>query len=57
VAALLILAVSLVAIKAERDGKTADDVVGNRLSVTGNRFEIRSKDDASTKPDLPPADA
>ena len=49
------------AAKAERDGKTADDVVGNRLSITGNRFEIRSKDgkllyegtfrvDPSTKP-------
>ena len=32
------------AAKAERDGKTADDVAGNRLSITGNRFEIRSKD-------------
>ena len=29
---------------AERDGKAADDVVGHRLSFTGNRFEIRSKD-------------
>ena len=32
------------AAKAERDGKTADDVAGNRLSIPGNRFEIRSKD-------------
>ncbi|HEX7230600.1 MAG TPA: TIGR03067 domain-containing protein [Candidatus Binatia bacterium] len=29
---------------AERDGKAADDVVGHRLSFTGNRFEIKSKD-------------
>jgi uncharacterized protein (TIGR03067 family) len=34
-----------VATKAERDGKAADDVVGHRLSFTGNRFQIRSKDD------------
>ena len=26
--------------KAERDGKAADDVVGHRLSLTGNRFQI-----------------
>jgi len=32
------------ATKAERDGKAADDVVGNRLSFAGNRFQIRSKD-------------
>jgi uncharacterized protein (TIGR03067 family) len=32
------------ATKAERDGKAADDVVGNRLSFTGNRFQIQSKD-------------
>ena len=32
------------ATKAERDGKAADDVVGDRLSFTGNRFQIRSKD-------------
>jgi uncharacterized protein (TIGR03067 family) len=32
------------ATKAERDGKAADDVVGHRLSFTGNRFQIRSKD-------------
>src|SRR5437764_11357453 len=49
------------ATRAERDGKAADDVVGHRLSFTGNRFEIRSKDgepryegtfrvDARTKP-------
>jgi len=29
---------------AERDGKAADDVVGNRLSFTGNRFRIQSRD-------------
>ena len=33
-----------VATKAERDGSAADDVVGHRLSFTGNRFQIRSKD-------------
>ena len=49
------------ATKAERDGKAADDVVGHRISFTGNRFEIRSRDgkllyegtfrvDAKTKP-------
>ena len=49
------------ATRAERDGKPADDVVGHRLSFTGNRFQIRSKDgktlyegtfrvDAKTKP-------
>ena len=49
------------ATKAERDGKAADDVVGDRLSFTGNGFQIRSKDskplyegtfrvDPSTKP-------
>jgi uncharacterized protein (TIGR03067 family) len=32
------------AIQAERDGKAADDVVGHRLSLTGNRFQIQSKD-------------
>src|SRR5262245_62790282 len=32
------------ATKAERDGKAADDVVGHRLSITGNRFQIRSRD-------------
>jgi len=32
------------ATKAERDGKPADDVVGNRLSLTGDRFRIRSQD-------------
>ncbi|HEU4379567.1 MAG TPA: TIGR03067 domain-containing protein [Hyphomicrobiaceae bacterium] len=36
---------SWTAIKAERDGKAADAVVGHRLSFTGKRFEIRSKDD------------
>ena len=33
-----------VATKAERDGKAADDVVGHRLSFTGGRFQIRSRD-------------
>jgi uncharacterized protein (TIGR03067 family) len=32
------------ATKVERDGKAADDVIGNRLSFTGNRFQIQSKD-------------
>jgi uncharacterized protein (TIGR03067 family) len=32
------------ATQAERDGRTADDVVGHRLSFTGNRFQIQSKD-------------
>jgi uncharacterized protein (TIGR03067 family) len=32
------------ATEAERDGKVADDVVGHRLSFTGNRFQIQSKD-------------
>ena len=32
------------ATKAERDGSAAADVVGHRLSVTGNRFQIQSKD-------------
>jgi len=32
------------ATKAERDGKAAKDVVGHRLSFTGNRFKITSKD-------------
>jgi hypothetical protein len=32
------------ATKAERDGKAADDVVGHRLSFTGDRFRIRSRD-------------
>jgi uncharacterized protein (TIGR03067 family) len=30
--------------KAQRDGKAADDVVGHRLTFTGNRFQIRTKD-------------
>jgi uncharacterized protein (TIGR03067 family) len=49
------------AIKAERDGAAAADVVGHRLSFSGDRFQIRSKDgqllyegtfrvDPSTKP-------
>jgi uncharacterized protein (TIGR03067 family) len=33
-----------IATKAERDGKAADDVVGHRLFLTGNRFQIQSKD-------------
>jgi uncharacterized protein (TIGR03067 family) len=32
------------ATRAERDGKSANDVIGHRLSVTGNRFQIQSKD-------------
>jgi uncharacterized protein (TIGR03067 family) len=32
------------ATKAERDGKAAEDVVGHRLSFTGSRFQIRSRD-------------
>ena len=32
------------ATRAERDDKAADDVVGHRLSFTGNRFQIQSKD-------------
>ena len=32
------------ATRAERDGTSADDVVGHRLSFTGNRFQIQSKD-------------
>jgi uncharacterized protein (TIGR03067 family) len=32
------------ATKAERDGKAAEDVVGHRLALTGNRFHIQSKD-------------
>ena len=35
---------SWTATQAERDGKPADDVVGHRLSFTGNRFQIQSKD-------------
>jgi uncharacterized protein (TIGR03067 family) len=31
------------AVKAERDGKAADDVVGHQLSFAGDRFQIRSK--------------
>jgi hypothetical protein len=33
------------AIKAERDGKSADDLVGHQLSFSSNRFQIRSKDE------------
>ena len=32
------------AARAERDGKAADDVVGHRLSFTGDRFRIQSRD-------------
>jgi len=32
------------ATQAERDGKAAEDVVGHRLSFTGTRFQIQSKD-------------
>ena len=32
------------ATKAERDGKAAADLVGHRLSFTGNRFRIQSND-------------
>ena len=32
------------ATRAERDGKGADEVVGNRLSLAGDRFRIQSKD-------------
>jgi uncharacterized protein (TIGR03067 family) len=32
------------ATQAERDGKAAHDVVGHRLSFTGNRFQIQSKE-------------
>jgi len=32
------------ATQAEREGKAANDVVGNRLSLTGNRFQIQSTD-------------
>ena len=38
---------SWTATKAERDGKAAADVVGHRLTFTGDRFEIRSKDGGS----------
>jgi uncharacterized protein (TIGR03067 family) len=32
------------ATQAARDGQAADDVVGHRLSLTGNRFQIQSED-------------
>ena len=35
---------SWTATKAVRDGKPADDVVGHRLSFTGGRFQIQSRD-------------
>jgi uncharacterized protein (TIGR03067 family) len=38
---------SWTAIKAERDGKGADEVVGHRLSFAGNGFQIRSRDGKS----------
>ena len=30
--------------KAERNGKPADDVVGHLLTISGNRFQIQTKD-------------
>src|SRR5262245_60200050 len=30
--------------EAERDGKAAEDVLGHRLTFSGNRFQIQSKD-------------
>lgn len=33
-----------IATKAERDGNATDDVVGHRLSFSGNGFQIHSKD-------------
>src|SRR3954465_15373144 len=44
VAAQNILEGTWTATKAERDGKTADDVIGHRLSFAGDRFQIQSKD-------------
>jgi uncharacterized protein (TIGR03067 family) len=35
------------AVKVEREGKAADDVVGNQLTYFGNRFQIQSKDGKS----------
>jgi uncharacterized protein (TIGR03067 family) len=35
---------SWIAVRAERDGKPADDVVGHRLSLTAGRFQIQTKD-------------
>jgi uncharacterized protein (TIGR03067 family) len=32
------------AAKAERNGNVAEDILGHRLSITGNRFQIQSKD-------------
>jgi uncharacterized protein (TIGR03067 family) len=32
------------ATRADRDGKAAGELIGNRLIFTGNQFEIRSKD-------------
>ena len=32
------------AIRAVREGKAAGDVMGNQLSIAGNRFEIKAKD-------------
>ena len=32
------------ATQAKRDGKAAEDVVGHRLSLTGTRFQLQSKD-------------
>jgi uncharacterized protein (TIGR03067 family) len=33
-----------IATKAERNGKSAEDVIGHRLSFTDNRFQINSKE-------------
>jgi hypothetical protein len=41
-----------IATKAERDSKAADDVVGHRLSFTGSRFQIQSKDGKSLQASL-----
>jgi uncharacterized protein (TIGR03067 family) len=32
-----------IATQAERDGKVADDIVGHRVSFTGNQFQIQSE--------------
>ena len=38
---------SWTAIKAERDGNIAEDVVGHQLSFNGGRFQIQAKDGKS----------
>src|SRR5215471_16255995 len=35
------------ATQVEQDGKATEDVIGHRLSLTGNRFQIRSRDGQS----------